>query len=336
MVTTADRRLTVGSLLLAFQGFRRSVRRRARGFESPSRHHLPVHACLCRLLPTDAAGAVIRIIRDWLATSLLCQLLPACASLCDWAQSPATAAMSRTPLKQKRRLAYPVAVSGHWRPLVRRAAVQGVDTKKTSRSRRNRCPRPRGRVVEFRASGESATVRLAWPAAELLRGVMMNVTQRLGRTVKAGWAEEIEHAIDNVKRSAWDKQFRRAWCRAGWRRRKLLERRGTEKTRRSCRVSGWEVHRRPAKASGGLHRVWVRGRVPRDSWTGLRGTQAATQGNVGCRASASLRSGSGRCGERLLRASMAEQQTVGSAPEWDEPSRARRPLIPFTSRVRID
>ena len=46
--------------------------------------------------------------------------------------------------------------------------MQRVYKKEASRSRRNRGPAARGRVVEFEASGETATLRLAWPAAELL------------------------------------------------------------------------------------------------------------------------------------------------------------------------
>jgi len=50
----------------------------------------------------------------------------------------------------------------------RRAAVKKVYTKKASRSRRSRCPRPRGRVAGFEASGETATLRVVWPVGELL------------------------------------------------------------------------------------------------------------------------------------------------------------------------
>ena len=46
--------------------------------------------------------------------------------------------------------------------------MKKVYTKEASRSRRSRCPRPRGRVAGFEASGETATVRLVWPVGELL------------------------------------------------------------------------------------------------------------------------------------------------------------------------
>jgi putative transposase len=46
--------------------------------------------------------------------------------------------------------------------------VQGVYTKEPSRSRRGRGPAPRGGVVGFEASGEEATVCLAFPVGELV------------------------------------------------------------------------------------------------------------------------------------------------------------------------
>ena len=51
------------------------------------------------------------------------------------------------------------------------------------------------------------------------------IIQRLGATdnglafLQTAHREEIERAIDNVKRTAWDKWFRRQWYRAGARRR---------------------------------------------------------------------------------------------------------------------
>jgi hypothetical protein len=54
MVTTAVPCLALFPFLLIFQGFRRSVWGRTWGFESPSRHHLPLHADSCRLLPIGA------------------------------------------------------------------------------------------------------------------------------------------------------------------------------------------------------------------------------------------------------------------------------------------
>jgi len=51
------------------------------------------------------------------------------------------------------------------------------------------------------------------------------ITRRLGATdhglafLQAAYREEIERAIDNVKRTAWDKWFRRQWYRARARRR---------------------------------------------------------------------------------------------------------------------
>ena len=95
-------------------------------------------------------------------------------------------------------------------------------------------------------------------------GVMMDTTQYLGQSAKAAWAEEIERAIDNVKRTGWDKQFRREWHRAAWRRGRLPAPRRAEKARRSRRTSTRDAHPRAANASCRPQRVWVRGRVPRE------------------------------------------------------------------------
>jgi len=43
----------------------------------------------------------------------------------------------------------------------------------------------------------------------------MDVTQHLIQPARMEWAEEIERAIANAKRTAEDKRFRREWWRAG-------------------------------------------------------------------------------------------------------------------------
>lgn len=44
--------------------------------------------------------------------------------------------------------------------------------------------------------------------------VKMNSIELAAKGLSAAWEAEIERAIDNVKRSAWDKWFRREWYRA--------------------------------------------------------------------------------------------------------------------------
>ena len=54
------------------------------------------------------------------------------------------------------------------------------------------------------------------------------------KSLKAKWKDEIERAIANAKRSAWDKGFRREWWGAGGRRKRAWARRlkrAAERTR---------------------------------------------------------------------------------------------------------
>jgi len=92
--------------------------------------------------------------------------------------------------------------------------------------------------------------------------IRMNITQYLGQSARAALAEEIERAIDNVKRSAWDKQFRREWHRAAWRREGHPAPRRAEKVWRNRSTSWRDGHPRAANAGCRPQRVWVRGRVP--------------------------------------------------------------------------
>ncbi len=43
----------------------------------------------------------------------------------------------------------------------------------------------------------------------------MNTERYRGRSTVASWRDEIEHAIDNVKRSSLDKWMRKEWHMAG-------------------------------------------------------------------------------------------------------------------------
>lgn len=44
--------------------------------------------------------------------------------------------------------------------------------------------------------------------------VKMKVEKLAAQSAQQAWKDEIERAINNVKRSAWDKWFRREWYRA--------------------------------------------------------------------------------------------------------------------------
>ena len=99
----------------------------------------------------------------------------------------------------------------------------------------------------------------------------MDVTQQLERAAKAAWAEEIERAIDNVKRTEWDKWMRREWHKEDSRRKWSAD--------RKARWAEWrEQHSRggarvevgqPERVSVTQSRVWVRGHVPKEflDWT---------------------------------------------------------------------
>jgi len=99
-----------------------------------------------------------------------------------------------------------------------------------------------------------------------LKVLKMDVTQQLKQSARAAWAEEIERAIDNVKRSAWDKQFRREWHKADSRRRWSASR--TAKWtdwRRGCSLGAAQgAASQPERVPVMPSKVWVRGHVPKE------------------------------------------------------------------------
>ena len=85
-------------------------------------------------------------------------------------------------------------------------------------------------------------------------------------------AEEIERAVDGVKRTRWDKEFRRAWYRAEALRRKGEgggKGRGRYKRKQSItrrpvtHRGGSDSSRAPSSLAFVRRRIWVRGHVPR-------------------------------------------------------------------------
>jgi len=96
--------------------------------------------------------------------------------------------------------------------------------------------------------------------------VMMNTTQYLGRSAMAAWAEEIERAIDKVKRTQRDKRFKREWHKADARRQWSADRQARWEDWRARRSRGVAQHEtgQPKPVPVTPSKVWVRGRVPRE------------------------------------------------------------------------
>ena len=94
----------------------------------------------------------------------------------------------------------------------------------------------------------------------------MDVAYRAARAARAAWAEEIERAIDNLKRTEWDKWMRREWHKAASRRQWSADRRARwlewreQHSRGGARV---EVGQ-PERVSVTPAKVWVKGHVPRE------------------------------------------------------------------------
>ena len=82
----------------------------------------------------------------------------------------------------------------------------------------------------------------------------------------AGWKDEIEHAIDNVKRTKLDKWMRREWHRAGARERWAEDRKAEweDWRRRRRRETGKGNSQRLGRRCTTQAKVWVKGRVPRE------------------------------------------------------------------------
>jgi len=96
--------------------------------------------------------------------------------------------------------------------------------------------------------------------------IKMDVTQCLEQAARAEWAEEIDRAVDNVKRTEWDKWMRREWHKADSRRQWSADRKARWADRRERRSSGaTRVEAgQPERVSVTPAKVWVRGRVPKE------------------------------------------------------------------------
>ena len=80
------------------------------------------------------------------------------------------------------------------------------------------------------------------------------------------WREEIKRAIDNVKRTKWDKWMRREWHKEAARSRWSAERmaRWVKWRGRRRREAVAEASRQPGCPRSAQSKVWVKGRVPKE------------------------------------------------------------------------
>jgi len=94
----------------------------------------------------------------------------------------------------------------------------------------------------------------------------MDVAQQLEQGARTAWAEEIERAIDNVKRTQRGKWMRREWHKADSRRRWSADRKARWEDWREqhshdttrCEAS------QPEHTHATQSKVWVRGHVPKE------------------------------------------------------------------------
>jgi hypothetical protein len=94
----------------------------------------------------------------------------------------------------------------------------------------------------------------------------MDIAHHAEQTARAAWAEEIERAVENVKRTEWDKWMRREWHKAASRRQWSADRKArweNWRERRSSGVTRVEVGQ-PERVSVTTAKVWARGRVPHE------------------------------------------------------------------------
>ena len=110
--------------------------------------------------------------------------------------------------------------------------------------------------------GEASGSRLAESRVQVME---MDVKGAAAEGARAAWRGEIEHAIDNVKRTKFDKWMRREWHKATARDRWSEGRR--------AKWVRWKEHHSPGVSQGAGHpsdrprttrsKVWVRGHVRR-------------------------------------------------------------------------
>ena len=96
--------------------------------------------------------------------------------------------------------------------------------------------------------------------------IKMDVTHHAKQAARAAWAEEIDRAVENVKRTERDKWMRREWHKADSRRKWTADRKARWldwRERRSSGATRVEVGQ-PERCSVTPAKVWVRGRVPKE------------------------------------------------------------------------
>ena len=94
----------------------------------------------------------------------------------------------------------------------------------------------------------------------------MNVKGVAAEEARAAWADEIERAVDNVKRTKLDRWMRREWHKAAARSR-WSEGRKAEWMEWKRRRSGGAIRgnaQQPESVPATQPKVWVKGRVPRE------------------------------------------------------------------------
>jgi hypothetical protein len=96
--------------------------------------------------------------------------------------------------------------------------------------------------------------------------VNMELKELAGKATMATWQDEIEHAIDSVKRSRLDRWMRTEWHKAGARNRwsKGRKVRWMEWKMRGLRGAESEGSHRPDRPRVRQSKVWVRGHVPKE------------------------------------------------------------------------
>ena len=99
-----------------------------------------------------------------------------------------------------------------------------------------------------------------------MRVMEMDVKELATKATTEPWQDEIEHAIDNVKRTESDRWMRREWHKASARGRWSEGRKAKwveSKRRRSTEAVGDDGHQL-RRAQSSQPKVWVRGHVPKE------------------------------------------------------------------------
>jgi len=121
--------------------------------------------------------------------------------------------------------------------------------------------RPRGASAALGAAGSLSGSRRVSASGSDRERMKMDVERH---AVRAVWADEIERAIDSIKRTKFDKWMRREWHKAAARERWSEGRkaRWMEWKRRRSHGTSRDDPRQPDRAPVTQSKVWVRGHVP--------------------------------------------------------------------------